>query len=677
MHQNQSGLYSNNLSSHATLLLSTTSPTIINSPLQNNTNNTYTSPPNSALSSTTRRLPSTPLLVSSNLDNDSHMNNESPSSSFSEEYINFKKPQNEIFKQIDGKIQKIVAAHSNLNKLYALNDFSSLGLGPKRPFELPPQLPPPPPWVPKGGVDFVSSWNEDSISPLSTLDEPSNMVNYRPSSSMLSSTNMSRSKGNHIKTGLLTTAKSPILTIDSAISRLHQRRHLQHNQQKFIKKQAHSTLNTALRSSIPSTSSSSTNSSAPTITPAEFDILIGKIRETFRTEGATKTGEGTLSSVDGERFKNHLLEKLLKDIKTLSPFKNTEPRVSLPPPPRPRQTDPKLQSSLKSPKTIYDTICRETKLYLDKLKQTEARKANLSLLKPQHINRSSNEDQTDVRRQPIVNRIQHTIKVVVPPTEFQQKLDTKEVVYSGSNQPKLSRDVVLKELSIQTPTLTYQVIRNKIRLFQMKNQIWLGSPSCAPDWLNSTSRKKMSPQKSIGEIVNKLQAKWSSSPTEPSLRMNHEPSPQQKLVESSAKLLQASRRTHSMSAPTPIPVFRSPLMNSSKHYYSTSSSRLVSLKSKKSKNSQHLGLKLGNYLEKECPQPNTEKITLDQFAKCLNLVRANDACLERQKEKLSRSESRWRIPVGNRPLRLRRIRGERMTMPASASYRATSKVGLQ
>lgn len=114
MHSNKPGSHLNNLSGHASLLLSA-SPTIINSPLQNNTNNIS--------------------------------DDELP-----EDNINFKQPQNEIFKKLDGKIRKIVAAHSNLNKLYALNDFP--GIGTKKPLDLPPQLPRPPPWVPKVSPDI-------------------------------------------------------------------------------------------------------------------------------------------------------------------------------------------------------------------------------------------------------------------------------------------------------------------------------------------------------------------------------------------------------------------------------------------------------------------------------------------------------------------------------------------
>lgn len=676
MHQNQSGIYTtNNLSSHASLLLSA-SPTIITSPLQNNTNNPQSSP---LISQTipARRQPSAQSLAASNLDNnDSHLNIDSPSiSTVDEGYINFKKPQNEMFKKLDGKIQRIVAAHSNLNKLYALNDFSSLGVGPKRPFELPPQLPPPPPWVPRVTAEYGNQWNDDSINPLSTIDDRSNSdtdQSRQKSSMSRTSTPMKPVKGRQLT--ISPSVKSGPLTIDSAITKLHQRR-----QQQQVTPKPSVNLNQVLRGPASSSSSPSTNNSSPTITPAQFSLLAQKIKETLETECASKNQGGSLSGEDKKKFQEDLIALLKEGITAVT--KNAKFRFNTTnnSPPRPKTSDQRSLLLKSSPQTLFNTIRRETSLLLNKREQHGTR-SSLSLLSDQqNTNRNVHESVTITNRQSNNNRPQ-TIKIVVPPTEY-------FCSNSDSNDSPRNQLESLSDSSQQTPQLTYQVIKSKIRSFQEFNQICLGKSHKFPHGLggiNPGLKRKKSPQKSLDKIVDRLQAKWSPSPTNsesPAPITQKMTSLQQQIIYSSASLLQSSRGSSTMSAPTPIPVFRPPLSAATKsgYFYASSAgaSRIVNLKSKKSKRSHLLGLKLGNYLERECPQPNTEKITIEQFAKCLNLVRSNDASLQRHQEQLLQAESKWRMPISNRPMRLRRLRGERMHMPVSASYRATRKVGLQ
>lgn len=564
-----------------------------------------------------------------------------------EGYINFKKPQNEMFKKLDGKIQKLVAAHSNLNKLYALNDFPSVGVGPKRPFELPPQLPPPPPWIPKVGntADLNSSnsqWN----------DEDNNR-------------------------------KPPIM-----------------------------------------------ESNQPTSQPNTAHPQVQQ-----RIQSNTN-----LSPEDKRKFQENLIELLKEQIATVAKtnkFKFTTP-------PKPKNNNEQRSLLLKSsPQTLFNTIRRETSLLLNKRvqqihqnhqQQQLSGRSGLSLLSQQQtynrqcppqekytlnirplqqphqqrqqqlIQKQQNQNQRQhynlqqqhhqqQQHRPI-NKLHHTIKVVVPPTEFHhnnnEKLqDIKESDRNQLIQPTKYSSIMLKHGT--SPPLTYQVIKNKMKLFQENNQIYFcKSPKSHYGIGLSNINRKKSSQKSIDNVINKLRAKCSPSPT--NLEVNIGPTTmdvvdnvkqkvsnfQQQIIYSTTNLLQTSRNLSTTSTPTPIPVFRTPLTtNSSKGSYFNANSKIVKMKSKKSKRIHLFGLKLSNYLEKETPQPTNEKITIEQFAKCLNLVRTNDASLQIRKDQLSQSESKYRLPISNRPIRLRRLRGERLYMPASSSYKATRKAGLQ
>lgn len=659
MHQNQSGIYTtNNLSSHASLLLSA-SPTIITSPLQNNTNNPQSSQllPQTA---PTRRQPSAQLLASNNFDNnDSHLNTDSPSINTLEDgYINFKKPQNEMFKKLDGKIQRIVAAHSNLNKLYALNDFPSLGVGPKRPFELPPQLPPPPPWVPRGSAEYGNQWSEDPINPLSSLDDCSNSDNdqLRRKPSMHSSNNpMKPVKSHQTITTTSPAGKAGPLTIDSAITKLHKRR-----QQQQLDPNAPFDVKRIFENSASSSSSKPT----PTLTVGQFNTLSQTIKEILLDDRGTKS-----RSKDNKDFQRDLINILKQGIDSVSKNANLKFNATNYSPPRQKVSEQRSLLWRGNPQTLFNTIRRETSLLLKKREQ-QAAKPSLSLLSDQqNFNPPMHESITVTNRQSNIIRPQ-TIKVVVPPTEYLCSVsDSHDSPRNQIESPSNS--------SRSTARLSYQVIKSKLKSFQELNQIYLGKAQQFQD-LNQASKRKKTLEKSLEKIVDRLYTtKCSPSPPGPT------PAPiAQKLTNLATSILQSSRRPCStMPAPTPIPVFRSPFTVATKSSYlyagPAGASRIVNLKSKKSKKSHAFGLKLVNYLERECPQPNTEKITIEQFARCLNLVRSNDISLQRHQEQLLQSESKWRMPISNRPLRLRRLRGERMHMPASASYRATRKVGLQ
>lgn len=702
MHKNQPSLYTNNLSNHASLLLSA-SPTIINSPLQNNTNNPQSSPQQPSSVAHVRRQPSTPLLATvANLDNDIYMNADSPPINKSTEgYINFKKPQNEIFKRLDGTIQKIVAAHSNLNKLYALNDFSSLGVGPKRPFELPPQLPPPPPWVPKVNADYCGQWNDETIEPLelsktskresmSSFESDSNIITARTAKDATLSQNCPN-------TPKITKTSS---LIDSAISKLHQK----HNIERMLNIKgivvADSQYTTPNDPQPPSSSASTVSPSSARLTPAQFDLLVRNIRDTFEQQ----KHEGVNSSREDSRNKETYLQNVRTDLHN----KKADDIVDLlkkeiaavtksigfnfsPVPKRSKPSDEKSLLLKSSPQTLYNTIRRETSLLLNR-REPAANRSSLSLLSAEPFNRQNAHQNlySNTNRCQQMNKLQHTVKVVVPPSEFHQlpKNENKETsssenLYSERNRSDHSSKK--ESLLSKKPPLTYQVIKNKIRLFQETNKVHIGKATRLPhdfSMLRTNAwpvKKKFGQKTELDKIVDRLQAECSKNDVSSDTKYNN--NLRRKLMATSTNLLQASSNTASISAPTPIPVFRSPLSVSSKGGYvyacSTGATKIVSMKSKKSKRLHHFGLRLGNYLDKECPQPSAEKITIEQFAKCLDLVRTNDVSLQKRQEQLLQSESRWRIPSGNRPLRLRRPRGERLHMPASSSYKATRKVGLQ
>lgn len=523
MHQNRSGLYKNNLSSHASLLLSAR-PTIITSPLQNNSSNNpqQTSSSPQATVTLVRRQSSTPLLASSNLDNDIQQpDNQTPNNSLltanlnNEDFINFKKPQNEIFKKLDGKIQKIVAAHSNLNKLYALNDFSELGVGPKRPFELPPQLPPPPPWVPKVPSEFSSPSNADSQGRTSTSTSAGEPSDLRPNSATPGShcLLMTKQPVNRSYVGPIGKQRLSNASIESAISKLHQRRQQQMNQ----KQDADRIQPLRREPPYPSTSTSTPSISTTThVTPAQFSMWVQRIKETLETARASNDGtRNNMSNEDKRRFQKQLLSVLTREIISVTKQKEIQARLKTGANPIKRpdltlQHRPSLARS--SPQTLFNTIRRETSLLLNK--QLQPTRPSLSLLSAQQGLKNPACEPISSNPKQLV-RLHHTIKVIVPPTKYHKHLKS---------------DLILR---------------------------------------------------------------------------------------------------------------------------------------------------LGNHLERDSPQPTNEKITLEQFAKCLNLVRANDASLQRHQEQLLQSETKWRLQANARPLRLRRIRGERIHMPASASYKATRKAGLQ
>lgn len=683
MHHNQPGIFKNNLSSHASLLLSA-SPTIVTSSLQNNSKNARNSPLHSP-APVIRRQTSAPLLPADNLDPDSQVvSNNSSNSTPAEGFINFKKPQSEIFKKIDGKIQRIVAAHSNLNKLYALNDFPGLGSGTKRPFELPPQLPPPPPWVPKGTQDNQNHWSEDSdnkhlkpSSPL-TVDLSRAPLNQQRACSSTSSKTMSLDSAN--------SSQSPNLLIDSAITKLHHRRQqqeqghlqapgnqqlLQRRRQQFLSK------STTEPSQASSTAPSEILTSTPkpqlnNINPTTFALVAQKIKEALETE-TTKTQNGSLTSEDKKKFQENLINLLKKEISAVAKSANlsftSPPKVSLKP--INSQRSLLLKSS---PRTIFNTIRRETSLLLSQ--RNIGNRSSLSILPSQNDNSTSVNYENSASRQLVFNKLQNTIKVVMPPSEYHPD-NVRKMDSVGS--PRKSSNIKSE--------LSYQIIRNKIKSFQEANRVHLGQSqriTLSPTNFYSIAKMKTCSQKSLDKIVDRLQARCSTSQVDQTMSSEPEkkPSFHEQILNTSASLLRSSQMSSSISLPTPIPVFRSPLIPSSKNGYMGSMSSSAALKAmsvrlKKNKKTHNLGLKISSYIDKESPQASMDTMTVEDYARGLNLVRTNDVSLQRYREKLLQSESKWKMPIGNRPLRLRRIRGERIHMPASASYKAASKVGLQ
>lgn len=675
MHHNQSGIYTNNLNSHASLLLSA-SPTIVTSPLQNNSNNSRSSPLTSPAPAI-RRQSSAPLLPSDNLDSESNANDISPSNSApSDGYINFKKPQNEIFKKIDGKIQKIVAAHSNLNKLYALNDFSGLGSGPKRPFELPPQLPPPPPWVPKGVQDnqneeievkkikLAPSINMDRIR---TQDEPS-----KPGSSRQLKLSNQESR-----------IKSPNLTIDSAISKLHQRR--QQQQQQIQRQPSAQSMHGKLQSNQKSFNMSARASNTPdeihpscpskqqltNINPATLALLTQKIKEVLEKDPSKSRSD--TSSEGKQKFQENLINLLKREIAAVA--KSGRLKFNVPPRTPPKTMDHKSMLLRSSPKTIFNTIRRETSLLLSQ--RDGANRSTLSVLPSQSNSVHKNLGHSDLASSQLTfNKLQSTIKVVMPPTEYHpDNIKKADLAVSSKKTTKNN-----------TPELSYQVIRSKIRSFQETNRIIIGKPQTifdTPTKFYPLLKRNNSPQKSLDKIVNRLQAKCSNSSvdTTDSNQVDRKLSLHEQILNSSASLIRSSQMATPITTPTPIPVFRSPLISPTKNSYLSANAaaalKALRMKSKKNKKTHSLGLRITNYLDREFPQPTQDTITIEEYARGFNLVRTNDVSLQRHKEKLLQAETKWKMPIGNRPLRLRRIRGERIHMPPSASYKAASKVALR
>lgn len=635
----------NNLSSHASLLLSA-SPTIITSQLQTNANTNHlqtspsqatTTPPLAAspssiqrsISLLRRQQPATPLLATANnldpnlsqnllLNTDMQLNID-PNS---EEFINFKKPQNEIFKKLDGTIQKIVAAHSNLNKIYALNDFA--GLGAKRPFELPPQLPPPPPWVPK-------------------LTSPDNSVETQSPN-----------------------RDEPLVKIEpNALS----------------------------------------SNQTPTIGSVQFAQLAQKIKLTLQNESGSKTQGNDLSEDDKKKFQENLIALLKKEISAVAKnadlkFTDTTKSHQNQQPNRQNRMEHKIQPLrpdqrsllLKGgPQSLYNTIRRETTMLLNKRNVQVGARSSLSLLidqpsnmsEQQHHHQLQHQQQQQHQRQHVHNPNQsrphldlvsnriNTVKVIIPPSESNPT--SKFVESKAGTMAEYDKDLS------PSYSLSYDVIKNKILLFQKRNCADLVKSynlSLSSLGSNLLLKKKCSPQKNLDKIVDRLQAKRSPVPSEPITQSNYNiaaaavsadnqglhsnlPSLHQQIINSSASLIRNSRMNQQMSAPTPIPVFRSALSAPTKRgLHGSSQEHVNKVKSKKHKKiHQCFGLKISNYLEREHPQKDIDQLTIEQYALGLNLVPKNDASLQRRKEQLQQSEEKFRSSTtANRPMRLQRIR---------------------
>lgn len=642
----------NSLSSHASLLLSD-SPTIINSPLHTNINNTS-----------------------------SFLNDDLP-----EDNINFKKPQNEIFKKLDGKIQKIVAAHSNLNKLYALNDFSG-ALGPKKPFELPPQLPRPPPWVPKVSSDCgCSQWTESSINSLncatSELEHP-----LRHTSGLLGLNKVTKITSRHDSEYDPSASKPPTVKIDSAISKLHQRRQQQqqqrqwchHQQQQIYNQNTHETIHAEAHAARQLFPSSSHPRDLAKVDFSKKPLLIDPLLNLQKQKESGFSVSPNLTDEERRKFQIQLINLFREEIATVT--KLAKLKFSPQNDGRPQIVDEKSLLLKKSPQSLFNTIRRETSILLNR--GNPINRSSSSLLVEQQPQNQANFDENlgTTFTQPF-NKYQ-TIKVVVPPTEYYKHTCVKPGSKEGSENSNCNCTESKAEVLDVDQWCPPRKFTLKYRSLQLKLYRLKACMSLTRNGIYNPSRGlKRSSLKSLDKIVDRLQAKCLSSINSTTIiqetnKLLQGASPSPGLSHAS----QTSRETTPSppSSPKPIPVFRTSPAKGAYFYGSTNStgaSKIVNLKSKKAKRLHHFGLKLGNYLEKECPQPGADKLTVEQFAKCLNLVRSNDASLQRQQEKLMQSELKWRMPVGDRPLRLRRIRGERIRMPASASYKATRKVGLQ
>lgn len=357
---------------------------------------------------------------------------------------------------------------------------------------------------------------------------------------------------------------------------------------------------------------------------------------------------------------------------------------------RPEIADQNSLLLKKSPQSLFNTIRRETSLLLNR-RDAVARSGTSLLSELQPASRSNLGHNLQSAFRPAFNRFQ-AIKVVVPPSEHFKHVCGKQP--SGKEGAENSNckcfESKAQNLNMdewcpsQQFTLKYRDLQMKLfqlKYVQRKDEL-NRKRGISISMLPSDARKRTNnPQKSLDNIVGRLQAKCmsstSSSPVNPG---SHDPpSGLSSPVPDTPRVVPKVESFSPPQSPKPIPVFRnSPNKGTLTSSASmTSNNRLVNLKSKKAKRLHYFGLRLGNYMEKDSAQPTTEKITVEQFAKCLNLVRTNDASLKRQQERLRQSEPRWRLPVGDRPLRLRRICGERVHMPASASYKATRRVGLQ
>jgi hypothetical protein len=735
MHPTRPHSIINELSGHASLLLSA-SPTIINSPLQNNTNNT------SASSNTTNPNTNHPNTTSSSstptatITNSNHCSDDE----LPDDNINFKKPQNEIFRKLDGKIQSIMAAHSNFNKLYALNDFSSVG--PRKPFELPPPLPRPPPWVPKISSDYgCSKWAEETLNNLNRVASEDADNNVRQSTSGPGPNIVTRvaSKGN-----VTPSNKGPVPTIDSAISKLHQRRQQQQIQALTVKPQQMKQHRIQVPQAQPRISQQAQKIHQLEMVPAPMtpemhlakNILIAaregssdklktqlgptgrgalnaiiemdKFTQQYRSQQNDRQSKGStgptsissdMTPEERRKFQIKLINIFTQEIQAATRLAKVNfPKANE----RPRIADQKSLLLKKSPQSLFNTIRHETSLLLNR---KDPNRSGISMLNEQQSSssrlQSGHNFQTPYRP---INRY-NTVKVVVPPTEFFKHVCGKQPSGKGNSENLecscLESKAQLSNVDEWCPprqfSLKYRNLQMKLyqlKYIQKRDELNRRRGISISMFPADARKNKPNPQKSLDKIVDRLQARCHSSNSSSPTNSGSQPKSssqdsQEKTTESTSSASPKASQSYEISlsppmSPKPIPVYRSALTSGKSGSLAGSGSMLLannskvaSQKMKKAKRLHHLGLRLNSYMDKDHPQPTTEKITLDQFAKCLNLVRSNDASLRRHQEKLMQSEIKWRIPMSDRPVRLRRIHGEKVRMPVSASYRATRKVGLQ
>lgn len=653
-HQNKPTPLANNLSAHASLLLSA-SPTIIHSPLQSNTNNTT-----------------------------SYSDDELP-----DDNINFKKPQNEIFKKLDGKIQKIVAAHSNLNKLYALNDFS--GAGPKKPFELPPQLPRPPPWVPKVSSDYVcSQWAEDSTNNLNSRTLNQQLPQFRQSSSILGSTKVTKITSNHDPKGNPLVSKRPTLSIDSAILKLHQRRQQQTKQtQQKPQNSTQSSMSEQLLQQIQKLAQRSTQHDANTTRdpfpgpsrPGDFaqvdytkrPISIIPVPPNQTSIEKTDSIRTNLTPDERRKFQMELINMFRQEIAAVT--KLAKLKFSPQNDKRPKTFDQKSLLLKKSPQSIYNTIRRETSLLLNR--KEPINRSGSSLLTTKHPRNSLEPNWNAAvnipvdRLRQIVSRY-HTIKVVIPPTEFHKhscieanKTMSENLVcrcYESSQSKDIDQRCPTKSFTVE-----YDTLRKKLSRYRLGIQLE-----------SEQAKKRLATFDSFKRALDR-HSTWNQS-----LNRGQIPEPllpESRINELLNSIIEPSQSSYDLSksplsSPRPIPVFMTPSTKGGIHYNngnSTSASKIV--RSKKARRLHQSSLKFTNYYERERPQ-HSERLTKDQFCKFLNLVRHDDDSLKKYRERISNSEMKFKLNYKDRPVRLRRIHGDMARMPASASYKATRKVGL-
>lgn len=590
-------------------------------------------PENSSNSSLLRKQTHSPLVISTN-----NLVVEKPPYPLVErvdptEFINFKKPQSVLFNKLDGKIQQIVAAHSNLNKLYALNEFSP-GQGSKKPLELPPQLPPPPPCIPKPSSDHMGMQASSEQKVQSYLS----------------------------KTKLEMSNTSPLFLNDKSSKkpkvdrdRIESASCSSFNPIKLPDEQKSAWTNSINENSINIVPSSSPQTRHPPTT-IKMSELAKLIKETFDASNRK-------ADLSGNDIEENLMKTIRQQIvaaiaqvdKNSTIFKTNSQRA--------QANLPSLKSQLKRLSNIGQSSIsharNETSLLLNKHARSNVSSGSSLLASKQANNKNL------VNQNSIPYKIEsHTMKVIVPPSE--------------QVNPAIVDQALIKKLRLKRPRTThrridYNVLKSKIASFKNAYaKVARKGYHSVPTFLNHTEKK---PAKKLDFIVERLANKVVPVIEDEADNHQSDDSIQLKDMNTSADVIQPPQLNTQI---TPIPVFSSPSQSCNKNLYIYTHSggnvaKTGSMKSKLNKKGPSHSLRISNYTEKELPQPTIDKITVEQFARYLNLVHTDDVMLQKKRQQLMESEMNWKSPIGSRPLRFRRInRGERFN---PSGYRSANYVG--